>query len=299
MKGRIFRIQRFSIHDGYGIRTTVFLKGCPLRCVWCHNPESQRFEIEIAFDETKCNMCLNCLTACEKGAIEWDEDLNKVKIDRELCDGCGICVNVCNAGALFTYGYDIEAREVIEIVERDEVFYRNSGGGVTFSGGEPYYQPEFLLEMLKLCKEKKLNTAVDTSGYASWTSIEKSLDFVDFFLFDLKDYDSERHEKFTGVGNELILSNLERLVELSELVLRIPFIPSFNFRDEKDFEGYLGLILKFDIKRVDVLPYHSLARDKYRFLGREFFNAGETVDHRKFVELLESAGIEVTVGGYF
>jgi pyruvate formate lyase activating enzyme len=306
MKGRVFRIQRFSIHDGYGIRTTVFLKGCPLRCLWCHNPESQRFDVELAYKEEKCTGCLNCIEVCSRRAIYWDYGNERLSIDYKLCNGCRECVEVCRNNALFLYGYDADAEDVIREVEKDSVFYRNSGGGVTFSGGEPYLQPNFLVKMLKLCKDRGISTAVDTSGYTSWKNIEESLDFVDFFLYDLKDYDNKRHLRFTGVDNRLIIKNLQKLLKSAEVVIRIPFIPSCNFQSEKDFHGFLKLLLKLDAERVDVLPYHSLSRDKYRWLGRddEFYQVGIKPDKNRpnyhdFADVLRSAGFKVSVGGYF
>ena len=297
MKGRIFRIQRFSIHDGPGIRTTVFLKGCPLSCLWCHNPESQRFEIELAYRGERCTSCHRCVAACPVNALKPASP--GVEVDRNSCNGCGECVRVCRSGALFLYGQDVEPSEVVDEVRKDAVFYRNSGGGVTFSGGEPYSQPRFLLEMLRLCRDEGIGTAVDTSGHAPWKSIEATIDLVDVFLYDLKDYDGERHKRLTGVDNELILNNLRKLLDTSDVVVRIPFIPSCNFQSPDDFGGFLDLLMRLDVGRVDVLPYHSLSRDKYRWLGMEFFEIGNGPDYREFVEMLRDAGIETSMGGYF
>lgn len=169
--------------------------------------------------------CLNCLAVCERKAIKANYEAKKIEIDRNVCDLCGKCSEVCSGNAIEIFRFDVGAEEVIDIVERDRVFYKHSGGGVTFSGGEPYSQPEFLLRLLFLCKERGINTAVDTSGYVSWKTIEKSIDFVDLFLYDIKDYLNERHKAITGVGNELILANLKRLVDSAEVVVRIPIIP--------------------------------------------------------------------------
>lgn len=303
MKGRIFRIQRFSIHDGYGIRTTVFLKGCPLRCVWCHNPESQKFEPEVGYKTEKCLSCYKCAEVCDKGAIEVIE--GKIYIKRELCDGCGRCVEVCSGGALEVFGKDVSVGEVITFVEKDRVFYEKSRGGVTFSGGEPYFQPEFLLALLEACKSRGINTAVDTSGYTKWRIIKKTIPFVDFFLYDLKDYRDDRHKRMCGNGNKIILLNLKKLVDSgAEVVVRIPVIPNYNFEYE-DFEGYLSILESVGAERVDLLPYHSLARDKYRLLGRRYIpeiprmveNAEKLAT--EFAAILERRGMRVSVGGYF
>ncbi len=303
MKGRIFRIQRFSIHDGYGIRTTVFFKGCPLRCIWCHNPESQKFEREICYKAEKCLSCYECVEACERGAITVGND--EMDIDRERCDGCGKCVEVCRGGALELFGMDVTVDDVISVVEKDRVFYESSGGGVTFSGGEPYFQPDFLLSLLKACKSRGISTAVDTSGYANWEVMEKTLPFVDFFLYDLKDCRSDRHREMCGAGNELILSNLRKLVDAGmEVIVRIPVVPGYNF-EEGDFECYFRILENVGVDRVDILPYHSLARDKYRWLGREYMLEMPKMAEKakntatEFAEFLEKKGLRVTLGGYF
>ncbi len=301
MKGRIFRIQRFSIHDGYGIRTTVFLKGCPLKCVWCHNPESQKFDIEIGYRPEKCLGCYLCLDVCSKRAISRGK--GAIELDRKKCDGCGECVGVCRGKALETYGRDVSVEEVMKVVEKDMVFYKNSGGGATFSGGEPYFQPRFLLSLLKSCKERGIGTAVDTSGYAEWKVIESTLPFVDFFLYDVKDYRSDRHKIMCGADNGLILSNLRNLLDLgAEVIVRIPIIPGYNF-EQDDFDGYAKLLTEVGVERVDLLSYHSLARDKYRWLGRDYKLPELSERARdlsaKFAEFLREVGFKVTVGGYF
>ncbi|WP_230972366.1 glycyl-radical enzyme activating protein [Archaeoglobus neptunius] len=298
MKGRIFRIQRFSIHDGYGIRTTVFLKGCPLRCIWCHNPESQKFDIEVGYKIEKCNLCFRCGGICE--AIGHADG---VEIDRGRCDGCGRCVEICSAGAFELYGLDVGVEDVMNLIEKDAVFYKNSGGGVTFSGGEPYFQPDFLLALLKACKNMGINTAVDTSGYAKWSTIERTLPFVDFFLYDLKDYRDDRHRKFCGAGNEPIISNLKKLIDAGkEVIVRIPVVPGYNF-ENGDFEGYFKVLENTGCERVDVLPFHSLAVDKYRWLGRDWDFPDITRRAREmseeFARFLEKRGMQTSIGGYF
>ncbi len=278
----------------------MFLKGCPLRCIWCHNPESQSFSIEIGYRKEKCVRCFECFEVCEKRAIEVGDGIS---ILRENCNGCGECVKVCNSGALEIYGMDVTLDDIVKVVERDSVFYKNSGGGVTFSGGEPYFQPDFLLSLLEECKNRGISTAVDTSSLADWKIIETSLEFADLFLYDLKDYSSERHKTFCGVGNELILDNLKSLLEVGkEVVVRIPVIPGYNF-SEDDFDGYLDVLSKLNCRRVDLLPFHSLAKDKYRWLGREWLmpDVGEKARNMAsaFSEVLETLGFSVTIGGIF
>jgi len=212
---------------------------------------------------------------------------------------------VCSGNAIEIFRFDVGAEEVIDIVERDRVFYKHSGGGVTFSGGELYSQPEFLLRLLFLCKERGINTAVDTSGYVCWKTIEKSIDFVDLFLYDIKDYLNERHKAITGVGNELILANLKRLIDSAEVVVRIPIIPGCNFKSKDDFIGFTELLSNAGAKRVNLLPYHSLAKDRYRWLGRGFHefssvngsSVNEILD--EFAKTLRDAGFRVTERGYF
>lgn len=299
LEGRIFRIQRFSIHDGPGIRTTVFLKGCPLRCIWCHNPESQSFSLEVGYRKERCLGYHECLKSCERSAIEASEGISVL---REKCDGCGKCVEACPSGALEIYGMDVTASHVMEIVERDRVFYKNSGGGVTFSGGEPYFQPDFLLSLLEECRNRGISAAVDTSGFTDWKVIETSMEFADLFLYNLKDYSSERHRRFCGVGNEHILQNLKNLLDAgNNVVVRIPVVPGYNFSE--DFDSYIEILAKLGCRRIDLLPFHSLAKDKYRWLGREWLMPEIGDEARSialaFSEALEAMGFEVTVGGYF
>ncbi len=273
--GTIFDIRRYSVHDGPGIRTTVFFKGCPLRCTWCHNPESQRRQPELIFRPDRCIRCGNCLKACKPGAISWDGDpadpATRSTIEAALCDLCAACANACPSEARQMAGRQATVQEVMEEVVKDVSFYDESGGGVTFSGGEPLLQPRFLQALLQACRSQEIRTALDTSGFASWAALNRLRDQVDLFLYDLKLVDEARHRQFTGVGNRAILSNLRRLSELGHaIIVRLPIIPGItddvaNIRQVGSFVASLP-----HIERLDILPYHHAAAAKYERLGRAY-----------------------------
>jgi len=265
-KGVIFNIQRYSIHDGPGIRTTVFLKGCQLRCFWCQNPESQKRRPEILFSKEHCTLCARCVSACPTGA-GFLLDAHSA-IDREKCDGCGECVKICPNDARTLTGKIWPVGEIIQTVIRDKKFYENSGGGVTLSGGDPLSQPEFALAILQSCKEAGLHTVIETCGYASWPSMEKLLDYTDLVLYDIKCIDPAKHKKATGKSNERILENAKRVALLKSLRVRVPMIPGFNDSPED-----VKAIVKFVKKEmgpieIDLLPYNSLGESKYERLDR-------------------------------
>ncbi len=228
VKGTIFNIQRYSIHDGPGIRTTVFFKGCPLRCLWCQNPESQTFQQELFFNRDRCTGCGRCLPACPEKAIEIVEGRSRTL--RTLCNVCGACAEVCPEEARVLMGKVVSAKEVFAEVDKDAVFYERSGGGVTLSGGEPLAQPEFAIEILSLCKNAGIHTAIETCGHAPWETVERVLKVVDLVLYDLKHMDPVEHRKITGVSNALALENLKRVYRESHLALsiRIPVIPGLT-----------------------------------------------------------------------
>jgi pyruvate formate lyase activating enzyme len=260
--GVIFDIQRFSLHDGPGIRTTVFFKGCPLKCLWCHNPESINPDIELAFYTHKCINCGSCVRVCPTGALQ-NDDLKGKKYDREICQFCWKCAEACPGEALKVQGKRYTVEEVLTEVLRDLPFYKQSGGGVTLSGGEPTFQFDFCLALLEACKEDNISTALDTSGFVLWERLERLLPFVDIFLYDIKHMDSEEHKRLTGVPNEVILENLLKLDKAGKPIeIRIPIIPSYN-DSEKNIEAVSNFIkgLK-SIKGVRLLPYHKLGLSK-------------------------------------
>lgn len=298
IKAAVFDIQRFSVHDGPGIRTTVFLKGCPLRCKWCANPESQRQNPEILLRNTRCDQCGECVKACPLSAIVLEE--SNIRLDRDRCDCCMKCVDVCLTGAISRAGEIKTVEEIVIEAEKDKVFYNNSGGGVTISGGEPLFQPEFTYALLKALKEKSLHTALDTCGYAKWDVLDKILDYTDLALFDIKHIENEAHHAGTGFGNSLIFENLERTLEKNKKVwVRIPIIPGFN-DSEKHVTELAEYFLKRPVEKITLLAYHELGRNKWEFLGLE--NPMPELPGLKEEELSHlrdifvSAGLKATIG---
>jgi pyruvate formate lyase activating enzyme len=267
MTGLVSNIQRYSVNDGPGIRTTIFFKGCPLSCAWCHNPESVLPQRELMLRPDRCIGCGQCLFACQHGAVRWEE--GRAVTDRLKCVGCGCCVEGCYAEARAIVGTEVSVDEAMSEIVKDAVFYRQSGGGVTFSGGEPFSQPEFLLGMLEACKAEDIHTAVDTSGHAAPELFGRAAGLVDLYLYDIKTLDDVRHRDFTGVSNSLILENLKRLAgHRTRVVVRVPVIPAVNddlagMQRIGEFVGGLG-----GIDEIHLLPYHSSGIDKYRRLGR-------------------------------
>lgn len=266
--GLIFNIQKFSVNDGPGIRTTVFLKGCPLRCLWCHNPESNRVQKEIMFTPSKCVNCCACVKNCPNECHKIDEAGHFY--DRTACTGCGACAAECYPGALELVGMQKTVDEVLKEVMKDEIFYKNSGGGMTVSGGEPLAQPAFTTALLKAAKEAGLHTALETCGFASEEVIRRVAQYTDLFLYDYKETDPVRHEQDTGVSNLRILENLRLLASLgANIILRCPIIPGYNDRPDH-LRGIAETANVVGAMEIHVEPYHPLGKGKSEALGLSY-----------------------------
>lgn len=265
----VFDIQRFSVHDGPGIRTTVFLKGCHLNCLWCHNPESKSKEPEIMLYEKSCIGCGECVNACESKLHSFRNGTHT--IDRDNCRKCGKCAEACVGGAISVSGKEKTVDEVFSEVLKDKTFYNNSGGGVTVSGGEPLMHTDFCFELLTMAKEQGISTACETSGFGKWENVERLSRCVDIFLWDYKETNPQRHREYTGVDNSLILENLRKLDALgAKIMLRCPIIPGLNDREEH-FRGIADTANKhLSIKRIEIEPYHSLGKSKAFAIGKDY-----------------------------
>ena len=282
MKDYIFDIQRFCVKDGPGIRTTVFVKGCPLNCLWCHNPESKQKAPQLAFDSSKCLGCGSCVNVCAEGAI-----LSVGEFDRSKCTLCGECVSDC-VGALEIMGKDAVLDDVLQTVLNDKPFYDNSGGGLTVSGGEPLFSPRFTTQLLMKAKEQRIHTCLETSGFAKWEVIEAVAPYVDLFLFDIKETDTALHKQYTGVDNRMILQNLSKLNEIgANIILRCPIIPGYNDREDH-FKAIAKLAEGLNnVSHVEILPYHSLGKSKSRLIGQEYAVKAPAPDKEQVEEWLE------------
>ena len=300
VEGVVFDIQRYSLHDGPGLRTSVFLKGCPLRCGWCSNPESQHMAPELVMFAANCLACGVCVDVCDPGGRELVD--GQLVWERGLCNLCGACVQVCPAEAVSWSGQRWTAGDIISEALRDAPFYED-GGGLTLSGGEPTAQPNFAEAILRLAKAEYLNTAIETTGNASWEILEKLLPYLDLWLYDLKHMDSRTHRQHTGLGNELILSNLRKLAAMgAPIAVRVPLIPGFNvsevnIRKTAEFVVELGDA----VRSVDLLPYHPLGRAKYAALGRSYLwkdmDPPGDAEVQALAELIRSYDLRVEIGG--
>ncbi|MBN1832715.1 MAG: glycyl-radical enzyme activating protein [Deltaproteobacteria bacterium] len=313
LTGKVYDIQGFSVQDGPGIRTTVFLKGCPLRCPWCHSPESQEFYTQLSWIAMRCvglDECTKCLDACTKEAISpgkttqhavTQKPIRHIRIDRTICDNCGDCAKVCYRNALYMCGTDYTVEDLLSRLIKDKPFYDQSGGGVTISGGEPLSQPEFVLQLLKRLKECGIITAVDTTGYTRYEMIKRILPYTDLFLYDIKHMDSATHKTVTGVPNGPILKNAERLAkDGGKMQIRIPVIPEFNdspesIRKTGEFCKSLGAAVTV----IQLLPYHNMGVMKYQRIddSKPVFEVEPPSDEKiqSLKELLENLGLPVTV----
>lgn len=286
MDGLVFNIQHYSVHDGPGIRTIVFLKGCPLRCQWCSNPESQQTKQELAYNSKKCiglTECSRCIEVCSNGAIIKAGN-DKPEIDRNLCQGCLRCTDACPSKALTVFGNRMTVNEILNAVESDSVFYARSGGGLTLSGGEPLQQSEFSYQLLKAARRRRLNTTIETCGFAEWEDLEKVAGSLDSILFDIKSMNDIKHQKFTGVSNQKILTNFKKMCEkfpsLPKLV-RTPVVPGFNDTKE-DVLAIANFIKGLPNVRYELLAYHRLGQPKYEYLSRDYLLGSDKLSEEKF-----------------
>lgn len=300
MKGKVYDIQKFAIHDGPGIRTLVFMLGCPLKCLWCSTPQTQKPSPEILYIESNCKKCLRCVDECPEKVITFSDE--KIKIDRKLCTTCGQCVDVCPNQALKIVGDQRTVEELFQDVMKDNPFYRRSGGGVTIGGGEATMQQEFVTALLKKCKEIYIHTAMETCGYVKWEEMEKILEYIDLLYFDIKHMDSHIHKELTGVPNELILENARNASKMRPTIIRIPIIPGYNDSEENllntaKFAAELGE----NLLRIELLPYHRFGIGTYEQLGRIYELKDVEPPSEEYMlklkKLIESCGVKAQVGG--
>ena len=293
MKARTIDIKRFAVHDGDGIRTTLFLKGCSLKCIWCHNPEGISFEPQLAYYENKCIGCGECVSVCPSGAHRISE--NSHTFDRDKCMGCGKCDEVCLGDALKLYGKEVTVDEILPVLLEDKDFYESSGGGVTVSGGECLCHYEFCKELLMKLKEHGIHTAVDTCGMVSKKAIDEVLPYTDIFLYDIKAVDAEVHKKCTGFTNEAILENIKYIDSLGKQVeVRYPYVPGYNSGEVESIAKFLSELK--NLTKVRVLAYHNFAGSKYNSLGMENTmpeKVPENEEVEKAREIIRGYGITV------
>ena len=303
LKAAIFDIQRFSVHDGPGIRTLVFFKGCPLECIWCSNPESQSLNRERAYIKGRCIYCCKCVTACTNKAPVVKS--KKIIFKKNLCNLCEKCVEACSANAIIIYGNEINSNDLMKEIRKDSVFFKNSGGGVTFGGGEPLIWSKFIKELSIKCKAENIKTAIETCGFVPWENILDVLNYTDLFLYDLKHINPEIHKKLCGKSNKLIMKNLMKLSSQDKIniIIRIPVIPGHNDSDNniKETSKFIKSInAKNNIKRIDLLPYFKYHLKKYENLGKKYcLNDIKESSKKKLLhmkKLIENNGLIVQIG---
>jgi len=295
----VTEIKRFATHDGPGIRTTIFVKGCPLSCKWCSNPETHKPYPEIYFIAEKCKECAECTKVCPEDAISMDK---AHKIDRQKCTLCMLCVEACEYGALETVGREMTPEEVAEKIAEDYPFYANSGGGMTICGGEPLYYPDFTSRLLEICHEKNISTVLDTSGYAKPEDVKRVIKHVDIALLDIKHMSPIKHKQWTGVSNELILKNAELMASRCNVRVSLPLVSGIN-DSEENVKQTIEFTASLGIKYIDVIPLHKLGESKYQFLGLKspFSNFRKVPDEQvdDVVKMIESYGLTATIGRVF
>lgn len=302
--GRILRIEKLSSYDGDGLRTVVFLKGCPLRCQWCSTPESHEMATDFGVRQSKCTHCFTCLENCPETAIAYDAEKDVFVTDMRRCRDCRQCVDQCPTGARIAYGYTATVEETLQEVAKDSVFYYHSGGGVTVSGGEPFLQAAFLRELLEGCLLQGINTAVETCGHVPWESMESVLPFIDTLFYDLKHIEDTHHKRLTGVGNRRILENLKRIdarKQTQRLIVRMPVIPGLN-DGEENLRALGAFCLKLaKLEEIQLLPYHRLGIETYRTISKPYtlegLGSSDADDMAPYAEILRKMGLKVGIGG--
>jgi pyruvate formate lyase activating enzyme len=298
--GEVFDIKRYTLHDGPGIRVSVHLKGCPLSCWWCHNPESQSFSPQLLFRGEKCIACDACIDACPNGAVSASG--GKMSTNPEACEGRGACADVCPSGAREICGKEASVGEVMAAVLKERIFFEQSGGGVTLSGGEPLGQPEFAMAILRECRRLDIPTAIDTSGFADADTLLGTIPLTDLYLYDIKHMNPEKHREYTGVDNEAILSNMAKLGEGGGAInARMPFIPGIN-ADEGNVRKTGEFLSRIrGVTGLNLLPYHNAAEDKHNRWGMDYRLSGTYSPTenslRRAAEIIEGFGVRVAIGG--
>lgn len=294
---KVSNIERFATHDGPGIRTTIFLKGCPLHCPWCANPETWTLDTILMHDEKKCVRCHCCQKVCEKRAIDFDPDF---KINRNLCDGCQKCMDVCIPEAISFSGKEMTIDEILEEISKDDAYYKNSNGGITLSGGEPLFQFEEVFKLIQVLKEKGYHIAIETTGMYNLNVLKKVEPYIDLFLHDIKHLNKEKLESITGASKEIIFNNLDYLSKTckEKVIIRTPVIPGFNEEIVKDIILYAK---EKGFKEVNLLPYHSLGKNKWHNLKKDYMYENEKMMDKShlssYTELGKELNICVKIGG--
>lgn len=280
-KGTVFNIQKYSVHDGPGIRTIIFMKGCALRCYWCSNPESQLLQRQLAYNSDKCltvDECKRCQDICPREALSVGDD-RKISVNMTACNDCLLCAEACPSLALNVYGYEVTVDQALNRVEEDEVFYARSGGGLTLSGGDPLFQPEFAISLLREARRRRIDTCMETCGYVPWPALKEAAQYLNSLFYDIKCIEEEVHQRGTGVSNSMILGNLAKLKEAFPQLpvkVRTPVIPGYN-DNEKEIGKIVDFIKSMPNTTYELLAYHRMGTPKYGYLGRDYLLSSEEV----------------------